>query len=168
MVQVALGLLLFAGVHLWKRLLPAGRARLGQPGKGIVAVGSIAGIWLMARGVGAWEGGEMWAAPGWARPVNNLLMVVAVYLFAASLLRPEAARRLRHPQLLAVALWAVAHLLVNADLATVLLFGGLLLWAVAEMALINRAQPAWTPPPPAGWGREALTAGAAVLAPTGS
>jgi len=35
---------------------------------------------------------------------------------------------------------------VNGDMASFILFGGLLLWALAEIAVINRAQPEWTPP----------------------
>ena len=34
---------------------------------------------------------------------------------------------------------------MNGDVQSLILFGGLLLWALAEMALINRAQPNWTP-----------------------
>ena len=43
-------------------------------------------------------------------------------------------------------LWAVAHLLVNGDVPSFVLFGGLGLWALVEMAVINRAEPNWTPP----------------------
>ena len=35
--------------------------------------------------------------------------------------------------------WAGAHLLVNGDAASVVLFGGLGLWALSEMVLINRS-----------------------------
>ena len=42
-------------------------------------------------------------------------------------------------------LWAFAHLLVNGDVASLILFGGLLLWAVMEIVVINRAEPDWTP-----------------------
>lgn len=34
----------------------------------------------------------------------------------------------------------MAHLLVNGDVASFVLFGGLGLWALAEMVVINRAQ----------------------------
>ena len=37
-------------------------------------------------------------------------------------------------------LWAIAHLLVNGDLASPVLFGGVLLWAVVEMMLINHRE----------------------------
>jgi uncharacterized membrane protein len=73
-------------------------------------------------------------------------MVLAVYLYAASGTRAAPARRMRHPQLTAVKTWAVAHLLVNGDLPSFILFGGLLAWAVVSVILINRAQPDWTPP----------------------
>jgi uncharacterized membrane protein len=53
---------------------------------------------------------------------------------------------MRHPQLIGFKTWAVAHLLVNGDWASVILFGGLLAWAVAEVIVINRAVPEWEPP----------------------
>lgn len=140
MIQLALGLGLFAAPHLWKRVAPASRLRLGDPGKGVVAVLSVAGIWLMARGYGAWDDDPvLWQPAGALRHVNNLLVVVAFYLFAASGLRTRAARLVRHPQLVAVILWATAHLLVNGNAAAVVLFGGLLVWAALEIALVNAA-----------------------------
>ncbi len=47
-------------------------------------------------------------------------------------------------------IWAVAHLLVNGDLASIILFGGLLGWAVGSVILINRAEPNWSAPETAG------------------
>ncbi len=47
---------------------------------------------------------------------------------------------------LGVVVWAVAHLLVNGDLASLVLFAALGLWALAEMAVINRAEGPWSPP----------------------
>ena len=44
--------------------------------------------------------------------------------------------------LTSVVVWGVAHLLVNSDAASLVLFGGMTLWALVEMALINRAEPA--------------------------
>ncbi len=140
MIQLSLGLALFTFPHLWKRVAPTSRLRLGDPGKGIVAVLSVAGIWLMARGYGAWfDDPVLWQPAGFLRHINNLLVVVAFYLFAASGLRTRAARLVRHPQLVAVILWATAHLLVNGNLAAIILFGGLLIWAAVEIILVNRA-----------------------------
>lgn len=163
MFQLSLGLVAFSVPHLWKRLWPESRARLGDPGKGLVTVLLVGGIWLMARGYGAWAAPQVWVPAPWLVHVNNLLVLVAFYFFAASGMRTWGARVNRHPQLTAVILWAVAHLLVNGDAASMLLFGGLLAWAVAAILLINRREPAWTPPPPASLPREAATVAVALV-----
>jgi uncharacterized membrane protein len=40
--------------------------------------------------------------------------------------------------LVAVKAWALSHLLVNGDLGSMLLFGGLLLWAVYDRIAVKR------------------------------
>jgi NnrU protein len=77
-------------------------------------------------------------------------------------MKTRAMRVLRHPLLYGVILWAVAHLLVNRDLASLILFGGLGLWAALEIALINRAEPLWVRPAPAPVGKEIGAAVGAV------
>jgi uncharacterized membrane protein len=154
MPWLILGLLLWSGAHLFKRLAPGARAALGEPGKGAVALALVLSVVLMVVGYRAWEAPQVWVPAAANTHVNNLLVVMAFYLFAASGMRTGAARVNRHPQLTAVTLWATAHLLVNGDLASIVLFGGLGAWALAEIAVINRAEPAWTPPPPASWGKE--------------
>ena len=62
-------------------------------------------------------------------------MLIAFYLFAASGMKTRVTAMTRHPQLIGFSLWAVAHLLVNGDLPSLVLFGGLLVWALVEMAL---------------------------------
>jgi hypothetical protein len=64
-------------------------------------------------------------------------------------MKTPLARRLRHPQLIGFSLWAVAHLLVNGDLASFLLFGGLLAWALWEIAVDANPSPHVADPPPA-------------------
>ena len=148
MIQLILGLGLFGGIHLWRRLAPGSRARLGDPGKLVVTALSIAGIWLIARGYGAWEAPPVfWGRTAALTGINNLLVTASFYLFISSGMRTWGARATRHPQLTAVILWAVAHLLVNGDAPSILLFGGLLAWAGATILLINRAEPLWAPPP---------------------
>jgi uncharacterized membrane protein len=148
MTLLVLGVALWWGAHLFKRLAPGPRARMGDAGKGVVAVAILASVVLMYFGYGAAKAaGDVW----WGRNaalvgINNLLMVLAVYLYAADGTKAWFARRIRHPQLTAVKTWAVAHLLVNGDAPSVVLFGGLLAWAVVSVILINRAQRDWTPP----------------------
>ena len=74
-------------------------------------------------------------------------LFLVVTLFVGSNAGGRIATRMRHPQLIAVKTWAVAHLLVNGDLASILLFGTMLAWAVGSVVLINRAGP-WDRPAP--------------------
>ena len=56
--------------------------------------------------------------------------------------------KIRHPMRLGTAVWAFAHLLVNGDMASVVLFGGVGVWAIVEMFVINAAQGGWDRPKP--------------------
>ncbi|KAF0116256.1 MAG: putative NnrU protein [Rhodobacteraceae bacterium] len=154
MTLIVLGLALWWAAHLWKRLAPGSRASLGDAGKGLVTVGVLAGVVLMVMGYRGVEQIDLWYPPAFLTHVNNLLMLFAVYLYAASGMKTRITRVIRHPQLTAVKTWAVAHLLVNGDLASVILFGGLLAWAVVEVIVINRSVPRGPLPEPAPMGKE--------------
>lgn len=140
MILLLLGLALWVGLHLWKRVAPDHRAQFGDKGKGIVAVGLGVSILLMIFGYRIADGGVFWGRSPAMTGINNLLMVFAFYLFASSGAKTRVTKVIRHPQLTAVKVWAVAHLLVNGDTPSFVLFGGLLAWAVAEVILINRAE----------------------------
>jgi uncharacterized membrane protein len=154
MILLIAGLALWVGAHLFKRLAPAQRAALGDKGRGPVALTIIGGVVLMVIGYRMADGAVLWGRHPALVGINNLLMVLSVYLFAAAGAKTALARKMRHPMLGAVKLWALAHLLVNGDVPSLVLFGGLLAWAVVEMILINRAEPDWTPPPPAPMSKE--------------
>lgn len=140
MTLLILGLLVWSGAHFWKRIAPDHRAKFGDKGKGIVAGASVLAIVLMVIGYGRAGGDVYWARTSALTGLNNLLMVLAVYLFAASGKGTRLTRWVRHPQLTAVIVWAAAHLLVNGDTRSLVLFGGLTLWALAEMVVVNRAE----------------------------
>lgn len=145
MLILILGVALWWAAHLFKRISPRKRAELGERGRGPVTILLILSVILMIWGYKI-AGGPVW----WGRSpalvgINNLLVLAAFYLFAASGMKTRITASLRHPQLSGFALWAFAHLLVNGDLASFVLFGGLLIWALVEMAAINRAE-RWTPP----------------------
>lgn len=140
MTLLILGLALWVAAHVWKRAAPAHRAKFGEGGKGIVAILLVVAIVLMVFGYRAADSTVYW---GKAQPwtgINNLLVLFAFYLFAASGKGTRLTRWIRHPQLTAVVVWSVAHLMVNGDTASFVLFGGLGLWALAEMVIINRAE----------------------------
>ncbi|MEL6520231.1 MAG: NnrU family protein [Pseudomonadota bacterium] len=142
-----LGLFLWTGAHYFKRLAPDRRAALGDKGKGIVAALLFLSLLLMIFGY-RWSAFiPIWSPPSFFTHINNLLMVFAVVLFGMSATTGRLRGRMRHPMLAGVKVWAFAHLLVNGDLASILLFGGLLAWAVGSVILINRSE-TWDRPEP--------------------
>lgn len=163
MTWLILGLLLWTGSHLFKRLAPGPRAKLGDAGKGLVAVLNLAAIVLMVIGYQQADGAYFWGRTPMTAGINNLLMLVSVYMFAAAGMKTALAREMRHPMLGAVKVWALAHLIVNGDVPSFVLFGGLLGWAVLAMILINRAEPEWTRPAPAPIAKEIMAAAGSVV-----
>lgn len=152
-----LGLALWWGGHLFKRVAPARRAAMGDKGKGLVAAVLLVSVVLMVLGYRSADAVQIWTPPAFLTHLNNLLMLLAFYLYAASASKVWIATKIRHPQLAAVKTWAVAHLLVNGDSASILLFGGLLAWAVVSVIVINRSEPAWVPPRQAPMKKEITT-----------
>lgn len=141
MLLILLGLLLWSGVHFWKRISPDSRARFSDKGKGIVALGSVVAIVLMVIGYRSAEGTVYWGRTPAMTGINNLLMLFAFYLYATSAAKTGITKWVRNPQLTAVKVWAIAHLLVNGDTPSFLLFGGMFAWALAEVIVLNRVAP---------------------------
>lgn len=139
MVLLISGVALWWAAHLFKRVAPERRAALGDKGKAVIAVLLVLSVFLMARGYGQADGPVWWGRSPATTGINNLLMLVAFYLYAADGMGTRVTAWIRHPQLTGFSLWAVAHLLVNGDLASLILFGGLLAWALVEIVLLNRA-----------------------------
>lgn len=145
MTLLILGLALWWGAHLFKRVAPGARAGMGDQGRAMVTALLLVSLVLMVIGYRSADGAVWWGRSPALVGVNNLLMLVSVYLFAASGMKTAVARRLRHPMLTGALLWSVAHLLVNGDAPSLVLFGGIGLWAVVEMVVISRAGP-WVAP----------------------
>jgi uncharacterized membrane protein len=131
-----------------KRVTPGFRAKLGDPGKGLAAVLSLLSIYLMYIGFHQANLNPIvvWTPPAFMRHINNLLMLIAVILLFMQGNRGTLRTLLRHPMLTAVKVWALAHLLVNGDLASIILFGGLMAWAVFDVIKINRMEAPWVRP----------------------
>ncbi len=152
MVILVLGIALWWASHLFPVYCTGRRAaaiaRLGEgPYKGLFSLVTLASVALMVIGYRQAEVINLWFPPAWTIHLNNLLMVAAVVLMEARYFRSGVTHYVRHPMLTAVKLWAAAHLIVNGDLASVLLFGGLLGWAVVAMIGTNRRDGTWTRPP---------------------
>ncbi len=161
MILLLLGLALWSVVHLLPAAAPARRAayaeKLGPgPYKAVAGVLLLLSVVLMVKGYQTAEIVDLWFPPAWTVHLNNLLMVLAFIVFSAGHAKAGLRRVIRHPQLAGVKIWALAHLLVNGDLASVVLFGGLLAWAVASMILINKRDGAWLRPPESPRSRDVL------------
>lgn len=146
MLLLILGVALWTGAHFFKRLAPDARAKMGEKGRGPIALALLVSVVLMIIGYRMADGAVWWGRHPATVGINNLLMLLSIYLFAASGMKTWITSKTRHPQLNAFKVWAIAHLLVNGDLASVILFGGLLAWAVVQMILINKAEPDWVRP----------------------
>lgn len=144
MSLLVLGLILFLGIHSVSIVAPAWRdaqvARLGERvWKGMFALASLVGLMLLIYGYGLARQTPvvLYTPPPAMRHVALLLMLPVFPLLFAAYLPGRIQRTARHPMLLAVKLWAAAHLLANGTLADVLLFGGFLVWAVADRISIK-------------------------------
>jgi uncharacterized membrane protein len=153
MAVIVLGLLLWTIPHWFKAAAPQRHAelvgRLGEgPVKGGVSLLLVAGIALMVWGY-AIEGGygHVYTPPTWGWHLNNLLMIFAMILLGAGHMKSNIRQVIRHPMLMSAVIWAVAHLAANGTARAVVLFGGLAVWAIVHMLLINRRDGAWVRPP---------------------
>ncbi|MCP5269906.1 MAG: NnrU family protein [Burkholderiaceae bacterium] len=140
MTLLIVGLVLFLGVHSVRIVAEGWRqrtiARLGEGAwKGLYSVASLVGFIALVWGYGQarLDPTVLWATPVWTRHLASLLVLAAFVLLAAAYVPGNHLKaRLHHPMVLAVKVWALAHLLANNTLADLLLFGGFLLWAVLD------------------------------------
>lgn len=162
MILLSAGLALFALVHLLPALRPGLKnavvARVGGNGyRGLFSLLVLAGAVLMVLGWRSAQPVHLFAPPAWTRPLGLALIALAFLLFVVATRRSAIRRWLRHPQLTGIILWALAHLLLNGDSRALALFAGLGLWAVLEIAAINRRDAKPPPATPPGFTGEVLT-----------
>ena len=138
MIYLVLGLVLFLGMHSISIVAPAWRdrtaARLGNAWRGLYSLITIGGLIVTVWGYGIARRNPvvLYAPPAWTRYVTAVLMLPVFTLFLAAYFPGRLKGALKHPMLLSVMLWAVAHLIATGLLANVVLFGGFLAWAVAD------------------------------------
>lgn len=141
-----IGLIIFLGVHSIRIVAPGWRdsryAVLGeQRWKGVYSIASLLGLILMIWGYSIAQPAApvIYEPPVWMKHTNAVLMMPALILLVASNLKASRIRSaVKHPMLAAVKLWAFGHLLANGDLASILLFGSFLAWAVADRISVKR------------------------------
>jgi len=152
-----IGLVLFLGIHTLTTLRAARAAAIARLGEGgykiLYLVVSLAGIALIVWGFGVYRTTgwiDVWYPPKAMRHLALALMLPAVIMVVASYIRGRIYTTLKHPMLAGVKLWALAHLLANGDLGSIILFGSVLAWAVYDRISLKRRADAGAPPIPVG------------------
>lgn len=166
MAIMILGLVVFLGVHSIRIVAePWRQARIQQMGlmawKGLYSVVALIGLVLLIWGYGQTRLDPVWVwqPPTALRHLTLLLMIPAMILLVAAYVPGNALKaRLGHPMLLAVKVWALAHLLANGRLSDIILFVAFLVWAILAFRTARRREPA-----AGGGGRGAATLITVVL-----
>lgn len=143
MMLLIFGMALWFATHLFPIWMAPRRdvlaARLGElVYKGAYAAVTALTVVVIVIGYQAAPYVELWSLPSFVWHINHLLMLVAIGLFIGGSIPSPVRRKIRHPQLAGVKVWCLGHLLVNGDVASVVLFGGMLAWAVLAMIGSNR------------------------------
>ncbi len=148
MALLVLGIVIFLGMHLVRVVAPGLRASIiERNGKsawmGIYTVISLVGLGLVIYGFGEARAttGMLYNPPVFLKHISLLLMLVAFICLAAGFLPAgRIAVAVKHPQILSIKIWALAHLLANGETSSVLLFASFLAWAVVMRISLKRRQ----------------------------
>lgn len=167
MALLIAGLAVFFAVHMlpWFAGLRARlRAKLGERAyRAAFALVALAGFGLIVVGKANAPVVSLYEPPAWGSALAPPLVLAAFLLLPGAYMPANVKRFTRHPMLWAVTLWALAHLLANGDVASVMLFGAFLAYSLADMVSANArgAQRASKRYP---WTQDAKAAGAGLIA----
>jgi uncharacterized membrane protein len=141
MLVLIIGLVVFFAIHL----VPSNVAmrdgliaRFGLNGyKAIFGLVSLIGFALIVIGFAKLQmhpgkNPQLWDPPLWTRHLAAGLMLPAMIALVAAYVPSRIHTALKHPMLVAIKIWALAHLLANGDLAALVLFGSFLAFAVYD------------------------------------
>lgn len=148
MTLLIIGIILFLGLHLVRVVAPGFREQvivsLGKgPWMGLYSLVSLVGLCLIVYGFGQARAttGMLYNPPMFMAHISLLLMLFAVICLVAGFLPAgRIAVAVKHPQVLAIKIWAFAHLLANGETSSVLLFGSFLAWAVIMRISLKRRE----------------------------
>ena len=160
-----IGLVVFLGAHVFVSVRghrAALIAKLGEgPYKGLFSLVSVVGLVLIGYGFARYRAEgliPLWYPPAWTRHIVEAAMWPASIALVAAYIPGDIKRLLKHPLLVAVKIWAAAHLCANGDLGGIILFGSVLAWAVYDRITLKRRSDAGSPPIPVGGRRNDIIA----------
>jgi uncharacterized membrane protein len=159
-----LGLIIFLGAHVFVSLRDRRAALISSIGRGpylgLFSVTSIVGLLLLGYGFARYRAEgiiPLWYPPAWTRHIVVAAMWPASIAVVAAYVPGNIKRALKHPMLVGVKLWAVAHLCANGDLGGIILFGAVLAWAVYDrITLKHRSDPGSPPIKTGGFGNDII------------
>ncbi len=146
MIYLVFGLVVFFGIHMIRTLAPQWReatiASIGEgKWKGLYSLVSLVGLVLLVWGYSQARDSApiLYSTPDWGPHLASLLVTIALILLVASNLPAgKINQAVKHPFLVAVKVWAFAHLIANGDLTSVLMFGSFLAFAVVNRIAVKR------------------------------
>ena len=149
--------LLIAGIAVWfiVHLMPALAPEFRQsmidkmgpkPYRGVFALAIFGSLAMIIVGWRSTPEEGLYMLPEWTRIVALILMIGSFILIGAANYQTAIRRVIRHPMLTGVVLWSISHLISNGTTRAWVLFGGLGVWAILEIVLINRRDPEYTKP----------------------
>lgn len=147
MLVMVLGLVVFFAIHF----VPSNAelrnglvARFGETGyKAVFSIVSLIGLVLIVVGFAKLQmhpgkNPQLWVPPLWSRHIAIALMLPAMIALVAAYVPSHIHTLLKHPMLVAIKIWALAHLLANGDLGALILFGSFLAFAVYDRISVKR------------------------------
>ncbi len=144
MALMITGLIVFFTAHVFAGFRAQRAALIARTGegvyKGLFALVSLVGLVMIAMGKAAAPFESLWIPPAGFAVITKLFMLPALVLVVASNVPCSIRARVKHPLLLGVKIWALVHLMANGDLASVVLFGSFLLYAVVTIVRLNRRE----------------------------
>ena len=159
------GLVVFLGAHVFVSMRGHRAALIGKLGegayKGAFSLVSLVGLFLICYGFARYRAEgfiTVWYPPAWTRYIVQIAMWPASIALVAAYIPGDIKRVLKHPLLVAVKLWAVAHLCANGDLGGMILFAAVLAWAVYDRITLKRRTDIGSPPIPVGGRRNDIIA----------
>ncbi len=167
-----LGLMLFLGVHTLTTQREVRAQVIATAGEGGYKIGyalvSFLGLALIVWGFAHYRATgwiDVWYPPTALKHLAVALMLPAVILVVASYIRGRIYSTLKHPMLSGIKLWALAHLLANGDVGSIILFGSFLCWAVFDRISLKHRTDSGAPPIPVGGrGNDAIAVAVGVVA----
>ena len=145
MTYLILGIIIFIGIHLFPSFTSLRERILDTFGQafytGAFSVIALVGIVLIVTGKYTTAPIDIWDPPFLATLVAVIVMPVVFVLLVSAYLPTNIKLRVRHPMLLGVMFWSIAHLTINGDLGSIILFGSFGLYSLFGIWSANRRAP---------------------------